>query len=940
MTHVSTPIDLRPHCRAIAPGANFFEELAAALLECMAHFAKSGGEAALQVLVPALPMAAELRAAVSRIADPPVLLPRFDTWRHWINTLPLSGIPQPIPTSERQVLLYEALRQKKWFDDAMLWGIVQDISSLLDEISQANLTLPASEQMLLAQLEHAYALNNSNTLTFEARVIHELWHTLAILAPDAEAVYALRLGCVVRQQSINAPLFVLLDAPPDESLSVAERDFFAEYAATRPLYLFHPEMRESERSPLASVLNVAWEKQPVSPLHERASLLAARLPHSPLSSRLQLTPTTSREQEAVTACRQIAAWLSEGKQRIAVIAQDRLTARRLRALLERQRVLVADETGWLLSTSRAAATIDALLEVVSGNAYHRDVVDLCKSPFLMADRPETEHAEATIAIERVIAQRSIRSALERVRQGLITADLPADAPAFELLRRISQAVAILDARPAPLAQWQTRLMHALEALGARSALEGDIAGQPLLALLELRHSELSSNTSRFSLAAWRDWLNRELEATSYRDNRIVSPIVMTALNAACLRRFDAAIIVGGDARQLSPSGGQAFFNQSVRHELGLRTREDSERELRRDLELLLASVPQVVVTWQSIQNGEANLPAAEISLLSSLHQLAWQDDLVHQPPDTGGDDTPQQDAVPVRAQQAYPVAAVSLLPARLSVSAYASLIGCPYRFFARHMLRLGEMDEVTEALEKRDYGDLIHQVLERFHSRTPLVSALTPEAALASLKACSEEVFQSAVADNFLSIGWRLRWERRLEAYLHWQREREATGWRWYQSEVPVARKIAFADERSVELYGRIDRIDLPKDQGHTAALYDYKAQTAKAIRERLTDDVQLSSYALMWGDAKEAAYVALDDDRVTSVSTGNEEDLRASAIAHGERLAALFAALDQGAPLPANGIERLCLHCEMQGLCRGAHVTETLETDAATTDNNQPASA
>ena len=96
-----------------------------------------------------------------------------------------------------------------------------------------------------------------------------------------------------------------------------------------------------------------------------------------------------------------------------------------------------------------------------------------------------------------------------------------------------------------------------------------------------------------------------------------------------------------------------------------------------------------------------------------------------------------------------------------------------------------------------------------------------------------------------------------------------------------------------------------------------------------------------MWGDAKEAAYVALDDDRVTSVSTGNEEDLRASAIAHGERLAALFAALDQGAPLPANGIERLCLHCEMQGLCRRTHVAETLETDAATiTDNDQPVSA
>ena len=929
MPHASTLNDLRPYCRAIAPGATFFDELAAALLDCAGRLDNAGGLATFQVLVPALPMVAELRTAISRIADTPVQLPRFDTWRHWINTLPLTDTPQPMPVSERQVILYAALRQRRWFDDAMLWGIVQEMSSLSDEISRANLLLPSSEQTLLAELERAYALRNSNALTFEARVIHELWHTLSTMAPDAEAVYALRLSRASQPQGVDVPLFVLLDAPPNEALSVAEQAFFARYGETRPLFLFHPEMREEERSALATVLNAAWEKTPECPLHERASMIAARCPSSPLADRLQLRPTTGREQEAHTALRQIATWLSEGRQRIAVIAQDRLTTRRLRALLERQRILVADETGWLLSTSRAAATIDALLEVIAGNAYHRDVVDLCRSPFLLADLPETEHAEATMAIEQVIARHSIRASLEKIRQGLISAHLGDDAPAFELLRRVSQSVALLAAKPAPLAQWQTRLMHALEVLGVKVAFAADIAGQSLLELLELRRDELSGNTTRFSFAAWRDWLNREFEATSYRDSRVVSPIVITALNAACLRRFDAAIIVGGDARQLSPSCGQAFFNQSVRRELGLRTREDSERELRRDLELLWASVPQIAVTWQSVQNGEANLPAAEISLLSCLHQLAWQDDLLRPPTEAELDDAPQADTFPGLTRQARPAAVAALLPTRLSVSAYTSLIGCPYRFFARHVLRLGEMDEVADSLEKRDYGDLIHQALERFHSLTPVVSELAPDVALASLKACSEEVFQRAIADNFLSLGWRLRWERRLEAYLEWQREREAAGWRWHRAETPIARQITFDAGRSVELYGRIDRVDLLKGQGHTAALYDYKAQNARAIRERLADDVQLPSYALMWQEAREAAYVALDDDRISCISAGDEEVLQRNAVAQGERLGALFAALERGAPLPANGIERLCRHCEMQGLCRHAQVAEDPQAGA-----------
>ena len=69
-------------------------------------------------------------------------------------------------------------------------------------------------------------------------------------------------------------------------------------------------------------------------------------------------------------------------------------------------------------------------------------------------------------------------------------------------------------------------------------------------------------------------------------------------------------------------------------------REDGERELRRDLELLLATVPRVVVTWQSVQDGEANLLAPELALLSTLHQLAWGDDLRRPPLAARGEAVP------------------------------------------------------------------------------------------------------------------------------------------------------------------------------------------------------------------------------------------------------------------------------------------------------------
>ncbi|MEI7611398.1 MAG: PD-(D/E)XK nuclease family protein, partial [Betaproteobacteria bacterium] len=352
----------------------------------------------------------------------------------------------------------------------------------------------------------------------------------------------------------------------------------------------------------------------------------------------------------------------------------------------------------------------------------------------------------------------------------------------------------------------------------------------------------------------------------------------------------------------------------------LRTREDGERELRRDLELLLATVPRVTVTWQSVQDGEANLLSPELSLLSTLHQLAWADDLQRPPLTARSESFPDSDTAPQASLQAAPIAPAALIPRRVSVSAYASLVACPYRFFARHVLRLGEMDEVSEEMEKSDYGALVHRVLERFHQRHPVLAKLSEDEALLALQACVAEVFAPAVEENFLATGWRLRWEKRLSAYLEWQREREAEGWRFAQAETQVNRHLPLDAGGSVELYGRIDRIDA--QASGEASLLDYKTQIAKVIRDRLPDDVQLPAYALLHGDATQAAYVALDDEHIVAVAAGDEaHSLRADAEAQGQRLATAFSAMHAGAKLPAHGVDSVCQWCEMSGLCRRAYV-------------------
>ena len=83
---------------------------------------------------------------------------------------------------------------------------------------------------------------------------------------------------------------------------------------------------------------------------------------------VQLHRALDGEDEAQRAAACVLAQLNQGRSPVALVAQDRLLTRRVRALLSDRGVAVRDETGWTLSTTRAAATVMALLRAAVWNA--------------------------------------------------------------------------------------------------------------------------------------------------------------------------------------------------------------------------------------------------------------------------------------------------------------------------------------------------------------------------------------------------------------------------------------------------------------------------------------------------------------------------------------------------------------------------------------------
>ncbi len=84
------------------------------------------------VLLPNYHVAQPLAQHLARVAGAPaLLLPQMVTLNDWAQSVALD---EPVvPDTCRASALYQALRARRWFADADLWGLASELLSLLDE---------------------------------------------------------------------------------------------------------------------------------------------------------------------------------------------------------------------------------------------------------------------------------------------------------------------------------------------------------------------------------------------------------------------------------------------------------------------------------------------------------------------------------------------------------------------------------------------------------------------------------------------------------------------------------------------------------------------------------------------------------------------------------------------------------------------------------------
>jgi ATP-dependent helicase/nuclease subunit B len=868
------------------------------------------------VIVPAMAHAPALHAALFGAFDGAACIPpRIRTFAQWSGA---EGV-----ASRRRTELFEALRGSAWLREraggatGALWELARDLDAVLEEcVLAAAGDAVAFEARWRAALKGGFSARAQGAGELQSQLILALWRADAL---GAARVAHLRDMLMRRAREAQGSLVWLVPQgarPWQRSLCTQ----FTQTSGHPALLVVADPVGLAARAPW---LAAAWPEivagEGEAPdLRSRARALAAR---GAVGAGFRILAADSLEEEASAAAAWTLEQLAQGRQRVALVALDRLVARRVRALLERAQVLVADESGWKLSTTSAAAALVGWLDLVISDFGHAELLGWLRSPFTLAY--EAQKDALADFIERVLVEAGVEgggSAQRAALAGAALADAPLKEPAQQLLRALGDAAQAWR-RSGPIGRFVVMLDEALGPLGMREPLARDPVGRVVLETVVALREQLAGSATSSTAAEFRALLAQQLEERSMGTRDIASPVRLLNLPASSLRSFDAALLLGADADHLpGQRADSGLMAQPLRRALGLRTVADEVGERTHELAQLLAACPSVAATWRRREGDEPRALSPLLDRLALTIEFAGAARPI---------ELCRRDFVPVAGgvQALATPRAPQLVPARISASAVQDAVDCPYRFFGLHMLRLGERERLEPRPDKREFGRLLHAVLLQFHRPAGTAADAPPAlAGVARLHAIIDSASESRLRQRPASIALRMRLHRIAPGYWAWVQAQAQLGWSWREGEVRRERALLLAGGEPVTLVGRLDRIDA--GPGAAARIIDYKARDASALKKSLAvpgEDVQLVLYVLLSGiEPEQAAYLALhaprdwrEPEKDVAKLVPVAGDLAGQARALEDRIASMLDRVASGAPLPAHGSEDVCRRCELRGLCR-----------------------
>lgn len=335
----------------------------------------------------------------------------------------------------------------------------------------------------------------------------------------------------------------------------------------------------------------------------------------------------------------------------------------------------------------------------------------------------------------------------------------------------------------------------------------------------------------------------------------------------------ALVVVGFEDGHVPESvRGDAYLPNQLRSSLQL---VNDEQRLARDIyatELLLHSRERVAFfSGRRTLVGDSLLPSRIV---------------FHCPPDEvptrvrrfiTGDSPPAHSGGEQNARMELPGNADGFQLKTISVTDFRTYLGSPYEYYLRKVARIATLDDRARELDAMQFGNVAHETLDRFGSDLRLRDSQDADEIAKQLRGILNDLSRELFGARPLpAIRLQVEHlEHRLNAFAKQQAAHRASGWKIDQVEWnPPGGSIKFnVDGESVQLRGRIDRIDKHESSGRYA-VWDYKTGSVvkrPARAHRKSDgswcDLQLPLYCLLVADLigdqppEKIGYIALGKD-------------------------------------------------------------------------------
>jgi len=567
------------------------------------------------------------------------------------------------------------------------------------------------------------------------------------------------------------------------------------------------------------------------------------------------------EQEALAIAVVLREALTEPARTAALVTPDRALARRVTVALQRWHISADDSGGDPLAETPAGVFARLVAVAALDGLKPAPLLAMLKHELARLDTDETRRRRAVAALERAIlrgprprpgspglahALETVRNELARLRRGepsdihradpRATLDDGALEKASALLTRLRSAVAALEApatgRQMDFAELATLHREAIAALSRDAAGEIAAFSGPAGEALAMAFDDIVEKVGAEPfIVAIEDY--PELFRLAIEDRVVRRPgapgsrIRIYGPLEARLTGVDR-VVIGGLVEGVWPPDPRTdpWLSRPMRQTLGLDLPERRIGLAAHDFAQLLGA-REVFLTHSGKLAGAPTVASRFVQRLAAVAgKTLWQEAVARGKRylDLGRNlDQPKEPPKPVCRPEPRPPR--DARPQSLSVTEIENWLRDPYTIYAKHILKLPQLDPVDAKLGAAERGSVIHGAIGDFAET--YANAL-PDDAEAELLRIGRLHF--APLDDFPETRafWWPRYERIARWFADFETKRRANmvaAHAEIRGELPIA-----AGSRIFRLTGRADRIERLIDGGY--AILDFKTGTPPSSKQ------------------------------------------------------------------------------------------------------------